>query len=64
MFATGETVGLAEWIIDVTCLVFSLNRNSFSKKPLHLRLKNLFLLVQSSFSTSSWVFRFFSFSYP
>ena len=23
MFATGETVGLAEWIIDDTCLVFS-----------------------------------------
>ena len=22
MFATGETVGLAEWIIDGTCLVF------------------------------------------
>ena len=23
MFTTGETVGLAEWIIDETCLVFS-----------------------------------------
>ena len=23
MFATGETVGLAEWIIDDTCLVLS-----------------------------------------
>ena len=23
MFATGETVGLAEWIIDDTCLVIS-----------------------------------------
>ena len=23
MFASGETVGLAEWIIDDTCLVFS-----------------------------------------
>ena len=22
MFTTGETVGLAEWIIDDTCLVF------------------------------------------
>ena len=22
MFATGETMGLAEWIIDNTCLVF------------------------------------------
>ena len=22
MFSTGETVGLAEWIIDDTCLVF------------------------------------------
>ena len=24
MFATGETVGLAEWIIDDTCLVIFL----------------------------------------
>ena len=24
MFATGETVGLAEWIIDDTCLVYSI----------------------------------------
>ena len=24
MFATGKTVGLAEWIIDDTCLVFPL----------------------------------------
>ena len=27
MFATGETVGLAEWIIDDTCLVYFLNRD-------------------------------------
>ena len=27
MFATGETVGLAEWIIDDTCLVFCLCKN-------------------------------------
>ena len=25
MFATGETVGLAEWIIDDSCLVFHKN---------------------------------------
>ena len=30
MFATGETVGLAEWIIDDTCLVICLvYRNSW-----------------------------------
>ena len=27
IFATGETVGLAEWIIDDTCLVSSYNFN-------------------------------------
>ena len=26
MFTTGETVGLAEWIIDDTCLVFTNTR--------------------------------------
>ena len=26
MFATGETVGLAEWIIDETCLVYYIFR--------------------------------------
>ena len=29
MFTTGETVGLAEWIIDDTCLVLQLRETSF-----------------------------------
>ena len=33
MFATGETVGLAEWIIDDTCLVLiKLNKLSYMKR--------------------------------
>ena len=32
MFATGETVGLAEWIIDETCLVLTFCNNTFYRQ--------------------------------
>ena len=36
MFATGVTMGLAEWIIEDTCLVYSI---SFKKYSLSLCIK-------------------------
>ena len=38
MFATGVTVGLAEWIIDDTCLVFSILRNENNEKDIYFIL--------------------------
>ena len=42
MFSTGKTVGLAEWIIDDTCLVTTLFFKRFVKVlPLEAKVRNL-----------------------
>ena len=46
MFTTSETVGLAEWIIDDTCLVFS-------KITMNLKQIALFYLLIFFFSLDS-----------
>ena len=37
MFTTGETLGLAEWLIDDTCLVFFIFHRASKKNPLRYR---------------------------
>ena len=44
MFATGETVGLAEWIIDDTCLVYY-NYENFEIKISHMSIQKLMWIV-------------------
>ena len=44
MLATGENVGLAEWIIDDTCLV---DPRSSTKQSTSLKSGSLFLVVVS-----------------
>ena len=55
MVATGETVGLAEWIIDDTCLVFS-DSNFFSLT--NLRIWQTKLGGENIFPSSIFRFHF------
>ena len=51
MFATGETVDLAEWIIDDTCLVmFSFRNIAHLKKHFHINRADLEVSYSETFS--------------
>ena len=56
MFVTGETVGLAEWIIDDTCLVFFVLRQ-FKEMVCILKYntKN-FKMIKKPFENSYLIF--------
>ena len=61
MFATCETVGLAEWIIDDTCLVIFISKVclfreflNFSRQQTTTVLFSFFLSVNETFSLSTF----------
>ena len=56
MFATGETVGLAEWIIDDTCFVFFVPVEPFSEKfgTISAPGNSLFLMWRRLVSYQTW----------
>ena len=46
MFATGETVGLAKWIIDDTCLVtFLIMQNEWTLKEIALLMQEVLITI-------------------
>ena len=47
MFTTGETVGLAEWIIDGTCLVLSAFPKTFFANNLVLACRSIRFLIDA-----------------